>query len=305
MNIIKVENLVKKYGDFTAVNDISFSVDEGTLFAFLGPNGSGKTTTISILSTIIKQTSGNVLIYNYNLGKDDEKIRDVIGVVYQDSVLDKLLTVKENLIYRAGLYGFKKKYVEEYIEFVSKYIEIKSILGKKYGTLSGGQRRKVDIIRALIQKPKILFLDEPTTGLDPKSRKDIWCFINKIRKDLNTTIFLTTHYLEEAENADKIVIISEGNIIASGTPFDIKAQYSTSKLRIEAYDFEEFKNVIKNEYKVNGQIFVFNIKNKDEAISLIKKYEKYIKDFELIKPNLDDVFINITGKDGIENDLSD
>ena len=229
-NAITVKNLTKKYDDFTAVNSISFDVEEGELFAFLGENGAGKSTTINILCTILDKTAGDVKVFGNELSKDDDKIRNLIGIVFQNSVLDKKLTVGENLMTRGAYYGLNKKRIKERLEPYMDDFEIGEIWNRKYEKLSGGQRRRVDIVRALINDPKILFLDEPTTGLDPKSRKIVWDHIRKLKKEKQLTIFLTTHYMEETTDADEVKILEHGNIIASGTPAQLKSRYSRSKL---------------------------------------------------------------------------
>ena len=212
-NIIEVKNLVKNYKDVHAVNDISFTVEEGSFFAFLGINGAGKSTTINILCTVLEKTSGNVKIGGYDLDKEKNKIKELIGIVFQGSVLDKQLTVKENLESRASYYGLNKKEIAKRIESLTQTFDLSEILKRKYGTLSGGQRRRVDIARALINRPKLLFLDEPTTGLDPKTRLQVWEIIHNLRKETGLTVFLTTHYMEETVDCDNVVIIDRAKLL--------------------------------------------------------------------------------------------
>lgn len=221
-NIIEVKNLVKNYKDVHAVNDISFTVEEGSFFAFLGINGAGKSTTINILCTVLEKTSGNVKIGGYDLDKEKNKIKELIGIVFQGSVLDKQLTVKENLESRASYYGLNKKEIAKRIESLTQTFDLSEILKRKYGTLSGGQRRRVDIARALINRPKLLFLDEPTTGLDPKTRLQVWEIIHNLRKETGLTVFLTTHYMEETVDCDNVVIIDSGKIVANDSPHNLK-----------------------------------------------------------------------------------
>lgn len=221
-NIIEVKNLVKNYKDVHAVNDISFTVEEGSFFAFLGINGAGKSTTINILCTVLEKTSGNVKIGGYDLDKEKNKIKELIGIVFQGSVLDKQLTVKENLESRASYYGLNKKEIAKRIESLTQTFDLSEILKRKYGTLSGGQRRRVDIARALINRPKLLFLDEPTTGLDPKTRLQVWEIIYNLRKETGLTVFLTTHYMEETVDCDNVVIIDSGKIVANDSPHNLK-----------------------------------------------------------------------------------
>lgn len=221
-NIIEVKNLVKNYKDVHAVNDISFTVEEGSFFAFLGINGAGKSTTINILCTVLEKTAGNVKIGGYDLDKEKNKIKELIGIVFQGSVLDKQLTVKENLESRASYYGLNKKEIAKRIESLTQTFDLSEILKRKYGTLSGGQRRRVDIARALINRPKLLFLDEPTTGLDPKTRLQVWEIIHNLRKETGLTVFLTTHYMEETVDCDNVVIIDSGKIVANDSPHNLK-----------------------------------------------------------------------------------
>ena len=221
MKIIEVKDLTKKYREHTAVDGISFEVEEGELFAFLGENGAGKSTTINMLTTVLEKTSGKALIAGHELGKEDDEIRKVNGIVFQNSVLDKKLSVKDNLLTRGSYYGLSKKEVLKRLEPFAERFEMKDIWDRKYEKLSGGQRRRVDIMRALINNPKILFLDEPTTGLDPKSRKLVWDYINYLRKEYKMTIFLTTHYMEETRDADHVVILDKGHIVEDGTPSEV------------------------------------------------------------------------------------
>ncbi|MBP5528546.1 MAG: ABC transporter ATP-binding protein, partial [Lachnospiraceae bacterium] len=229
MNVIEVRNLVKKYSNHLAVDGIDFDVKEGELFAFLGENGAGKSTTINILCTILEKTSGDVKICGHELGKEDDLIRKDIGIVFQNSVLDDKLTVKENLYTRGSYYGLTKREIEDRLKSFYERFELEEIMKRKYEKLSGGQRRRVDIVRALLNNPKILFLDEPTTGLDPKSRKIVWDYIEYLRKEKGMTIFLTTHYMEETRDANHVVILDKGKVIARGTPTELKSLFASSK----------------------------------------------------------------------------
>ena len=230
MNAITVKNLSKNYNQTTAVDHISFSVKEGEFFAFLGENGAGKSTTINILCAIFEKTEGEVEVFSHKLGEEDDKIREKIGIVFQNSVLDGVLTVKENLLTRASYYGIHKEEILERLHPLMQAFELESIWNRKYEKLSGGQRRRVDIIRALLHNPKILFLDEPTTGLDPMSRKLVWEYIDYLRKEKQMTIFLTTHYMEEVREADRVVILDKGRIVAEDTPAALKSKYTNTKL---------------------------------------------------------------------------
>lgn len=298
MKAIEVKDLKKKYQDNLAVKGISFSVEEGELFAFLGENGAGKSTTINMLCTILQKTSGEAKICGYELGKEDDEIRSSIGIVFQNSVLDGKLTVKQNLMTRGSYYGLSKKEIEKKLLSFEEHFEMKDIWNRKYEKLSGGQRRRVDIMRALLNNPKILFLDEPTTGLDPKSRKLVWDYINYLRHEKKMTIFLTTHYMEETKEADHVVVLDKGEIISQGTPAFLKSKYASSRLVWYVQKSENCEKVIKEltdsfEYDVdhyiipiNGSVTEFLYSNKDTVI-----------DYEVIKGSMDDVFLNLTGKE--------
>ncbi|MBQ9199928.1 MAG: ABC transporter ATP-binding protein [Lachnospiraceae bacterium] len=296
MNAIKVEHLVKKYKEHLAVDDISFEVNEGELFAFLGENGAGKSTTINILCTILERTSGDVKIFDNELGKADDKIRDLIGIVFQNSVLDGKLTVKENLYTRGSYYGLSKAEIDARLEQFMEVFELKEIWNRKYEKLSGGQRRRVDIIRALINEPKILFLDEPTTGLDPKSRKIVWDYIDYLKKEKRLTIFLTTHYMEETRDADHVVILDKGKIIATGTPTELKTKYASSRLVWYVNESKDNEKLIKDfEYSYDADHY--NILFKDNITEFVYQNKDRITDYEIIKGSMDDVFLNLTGRE--------
>ncbi len=236
--------LSKSFGKVKAVNDISFYVEEGSLFSFLGTNGAGKSTTISILLTLLQQDQGVVFVNGYTVGKHDQAIRQEIGVVFQESLLDPLLTVKENLAIRGSFYGMTRQERNVAITRVMDVVDIQSISNRPYGKLSGGQKRRVDIARALIHKPNILILDEPTTGLDPESRKNIWATILQLQKETGMTVFLTTHYIEEAANSDYVVVMKEGSIVAKGTPEQLKNDYSTDLLTISTERADELRSLL-------------------------------------------------------------
>jgi multidrug/hemolysin transport system ATP-binding protein len=294
---ITVKNLVKYYDSLCAVDDISFEVERDTFFAFLGPNGAGKSTAINIISTLLDYESGEVEIFGYKLGSEDAKIRRKIGVVFQTSMLDNLLTVKENLIVRASFYGINGESFEARIDEINQYINIKSFFDQRYGELSGGQKRKADIARALLHWPDLLMLDEPTTGLDPKSRKDIWTLIEKLREEKEITIFLTTHYMEEVKDANRVVIIDHGKIIAIGSSEELRSEYSNDRLKVlPKPGFEKQLKTDKVEYyKVNDTINII-LDTCFDGIPLVEKYASYIDEFEIIRGDMDDVFLNITGR---------
>lgn len=297
--VIKIEHLTKKYNNITAVDNISFNVEEGAFFAFLGPNGAGKSTTINVLCTLLKKTSGNIEICGLKLGEDDAKIRANIGVVFQNSHLDDLLTVYENIKIRAGFYNIKKEDFDNRMEYICETIGIKSILKKKYGKLSGGQKRRVDIARALINEPRILFLDEPTTGLDPQTRKKVWEILDLIQKKNNTTIFLTTHYMEEAANADNIIIIDNGKIIANESPMKLKEKYTCNLLKLVPINNEYIVNYLDSKgikYVAKQSVITVYLKTSMESLSIINEIRNYISSFEVLEGDMDQVFINLTGK---------
>ncbi len=297
--IIHVNNLVKYYKNVKAVNEISFNVNEGELFAFLGENGAGKSTSINVLCTVLSKTNGDIVIDGIDLDKDKESIRNKIGIVFQGSVLDGVLSVKENLMTRAAYYGMSKKEANLRINELSDLLELDDIMKRKYGTLSGGQRRRVDIARALINKPRILFLDEPTTGLDPKTRKVVWNVINDLRKKTNLTVFLTTHYMEETDEADNVVIIDHGNIVASGTPNSLKNKYSSNKLiwHIEKNDSnDDLLNKYNLDYSYQLDSYKINYKDNLDIIDFLSNERERLLDYELIKGDMDDVFLNVTGR---------
>lgn len=294
-NIIKVANLKKSYGDLVAVNDISLQVAKGSLFAFLGPNGAGKSTTIDILSTLIQKDAGEILINGNILGKDDSKIRSNIGVVFQSGVLDDVLTIKENLLVRGSFYGLKGKELEERIDDAVKITECQSFLNQRYGKLSGGQKRRADIARALINKPEILFLDEPTTGLDPKTRLSVWSTIKDMQKQTGMTVFLTTHYMEEAAVADMIYVINQGKIVAQGSPKLLKDQYTQESLKIYSPSDKVVKYLKANniEYSLDKETIVIAIAKPVIAIDILNAIKQDITSFEMILGSMDDVFLNI------------
>lgn len=298
MNAITVKNLSKKYKDLLAVDNISFEVKEGEFFAFLGENGAGKSTTINMLCTILEKTDGEVKVFDYNLGTDDDAIRDSIGIVFQNSVLDKKLSVKENLYTRGSYYGLTKKEVDKRLEPINERFELNEIWNRGYEKLSGGQRRRVDIVRALLNNPKILFLDEPTTGLDPMSRKVVWDYIDYLRKEKHMTIFLTTHYMEEVRDADRVVILDKGHIVADDTPAGLKSRYTNSKLIWYTKDSDENSGLINGfEYSYEADHYVINLpKEGFDITDYLNRNKEKITDYEVIKGSMDDVFLNLTGR---------
>lgn len=281
--LIETYGLTKRYGKKLALNNIDIKIDKGQLVAYLGTNGVGKSTTINILTGLLKQTFGTIT-YAPNLK---------IGVVFQDSVLDDNLTVKDNLYLRARMY---KKYSKEWLNQLIELIGIKNFLNQKYGTLSGGQRRRVDIARALIDRPNLLFLDEPTTGLDLQTRLVIWHLLQKLQKEQALTIFLTTHYLEEAENADQMYILENGNILASGSAKQIKEKYAPTRLLVTMKN-NEVPNLSNNITQLRDNKFRIESMSSKQVIDFLSKNEDEIADFEYQKGSIDDAFIKITGKE--------
>ena len=299
--IIEVSELSKSFGEVNAVDDISFSVKEGQLFAFLGPNGAGKSTTINMLCTLLEPDSGRMIIDGHVLGEDDAKVKESIGIVFQRGVLDPLLTVRENLLIRGALYGLDKKESARMADNAMAAMEIEDIADRRYEVLSGGQKRKADIARALVNKPKLIFLDEPTTGLDPSTRKHVWNLILDLRRE-GVTVFLTTHYMEEAEGADMVVVVNNGRIVAEGTPFQLMERYSSDILTLIPKDPTIFDRILKNDsvrFSRHGERFLIPIERTLEAADLITRYKEQLVSLEVRAGTLDDAFINITGG-GIE-----
>ena len=294
---IKVKNLQKKYGNVSAVNDISFEVKRGSVFAFLGTNGAGKSTTISCLTTTTAPTNGEIIINGKVIGKDDNHIREDIGVVFQSSLLDPTLTVRENLEYRATFYGLGKKSAER-IKELSGLIDLGSFIDRPYGPLSGGQKRRADIARALLHNPSILFLDEPTAGLDPKSREQVWQTIYQLQTSIGLTVFLTTHYMEETERADDVYVINKGKKIACGTPQTLRASFSQNELRVVASDGARLEKRLKADgvaYELRQDAYIIATPDSVSAFQILKKYEGEYTDFEFRHGNMDDVFLALTG----------
>ncbi len=310
MSIIEVENLVKKFGNITAVDNISFTVEEGTIFGFLGPNGAGKTTTINILCTLLSPTSGRAFIAGHDCMKEPEQVRKAIGIVFQDTTLDKDLTAFENLIFHAYLYGVpkneRKKRVIDILKFVGLYSR-RDDLVKRF---SGGMKRRLEVARGLIHNPKVLFLDEPTLGLDPQSRANLWEFIIELPKKNGVTIFMTTHYMEEAEVCNQISIIDHGKIIATGSPDELKKILGGEIVYIRTTDNKNLKSEIES-------FLGFNVSEKKDELfvtcpigstcipEMIRKLGDKVISVRIQRPTLNDVFLKLTGKTIREEDVSD
>ncbi|MGK4115887.1 ABC transporter ATP-binding protein [Lysinibacillus capsici] len=301
---IKVENLCKQYGDQQAVKGISFTVEQGTLFAFLGENGAGKSTTIEILCTLLKKSSGQVTINGFTLdaSNGNADIRKSIGVVFQQSLLDERLTVRENILHRGKTYGLSKAQLTDNYQFVSTYLHLEDIEKKKYGTLSGGQKRRADIARALIHRPSILFLDEPTTGLDPQTRQFVWQAIKQLQRETNMTVFLTTHYMEEAAVAHQVTVLKQGKIVAQGTPDALKTKYAYDSMALVFQNAQEGVKFLEENaisYTENQGIYTIRLTSTLQALPLLKKAEPLIASFEVIKGSMDDVFLHIMAEEEV------
>jgi multidrug/hemolysin transport system ATP-binding protein len=294
-DVIKIDNLFKSYGEVKAVNDLSFKVKKGELFAFLGVNGAGKSTTISVICGTLKKDSGSVIINGKSIEEADKSATKDLGVVFQNSVLDKALSVYDNLEFRASLYGIYGEQFKTRLKELTDMLDFKDILKRTVGKLSGGQKRKVDIARALIHKPSILILDEPTTGLDPQTRTLLWSVINNLRKDENMTVFLTTHYMEEATDADYVVIIDGGSIVAEGTPLELKNKYTGDFITVYGITDEVAISLGVPYEKISGA-YRFAIENTAKATELILKHPDIFVDCEIVKGKMDDVFLSVTGK---------
>lgn len=294
-NIIEISNLSKSYDKLKAVDNLSFAVKKGQLFAFLGENGAGKSTTISIMCGTLKKDQGKIVINGLSLDTDLEKISAQIGVVFQNSVLDGVLSVKDNLYLRASLYGIVGVQAKERVKYLAKVLDFEDLLNKTVNKLSGGQRRRIDVARALIHNPKILILDEPTTGLDPHTRRTLWSVIENLRKKEKITVFLTTHYMEETADADYVVILEKGKISAEGTPLELKNKYTGDFVTVYHASESKIKK-LGLKYEVLPDAIRISVPNTNSAKELIIKHPELFEDFEITKGKMDDVFLSVTGK---------
>lgn len=294
-DLIEISHLVKNFGDVKAVRDLSFRVKEGELFAFLGINGAGKSTTINIVCGQLAKDSGSVRIDGIDLDQSPDKIKRSLGVVFQNSVLDKDLSVKDNLQSRAALYGISGAAFKNRLDELAELLEFKDLLRRTVGKLSGGQRRRIDIARAILHDPKILILDEPTTGLDPQTRATIWRVVSDLRGKRGMTVFLTTHYMEEAADADYVVILDSGKIAAEGTPLSLKNSYTGDFITIYGADETEVKS-LGMPYKTLRDACKISVPDTAAATELILKYPDIFRDYEITKGKMDDVFLAVTGK---------
>lgn len=294
-DIIRIEHLSKSFGEVKAVQDLSFRVKEGELFAFLGINGAGKSTTINIMCGQLGKDGGSVEIDGADLDHNLDHIKRELGVVFQNSVLDAALSVRDNLQSRAALYGIRGAEFAQRLTELAKLLDFENILNRPVGKLSGGQRRRIDIARALLHRPRILVFDEPTTGLDPQTRKLLWDVVTELRKREKLTVFLTTHYMEEAVDADYVIILDGGKIAGEGTPLELKNTY--------AGDFVTLYGVEESTVKALGRAYTavrdgwrIEVPNTGEATKLILENPALFTDYEITKGKMDDVFLAVTGK---------
>lgn len=294
-NIIEINHLSKCFGDVKAVQDLSFCVKEGELFAFLGINGAGKSTTINIMCGQLSKDGGSVVIDGADLDHNVDTIKRELGVVFQNSVLDKSLSVWDNLESRAALYGIHGEAFKERLAELSRLLDFEDLMKRTVGKLSGGQRRRIDIARALLHRPRILILDEPTTGLDPQTRNTLWNVISDFRKNEKMTVFLTTHYMEEAADADYVVILDSGKIVAEGTPLELKNTYTGDFITIYNADESQIKK-LGAEYESIRDAFRVSVPDTAAATKLIITYPDIFTDYEITKGKMDDVFLAVTGK---------
>lgn len=292
---IEITHLQKRFGSIHAVNDLSFQVQTGQLFAFLGVNGAGKSTTISMLCGQLRQDAGEIRIHGKNVREERDAVRRDLGVVFQNSALDKQLTVQDNLRYRAALYGITGRAFQKRLLELDELLELRPLLRRPVGKLSGGQRRRIDIARAIFHRPKLLILDEPTTGLDPQTRQTVWNVIETLRQKKGMTVFLTTHYMEEAAGADQVVILDEGRIAAQGTPLELKNRYTGDYVTL--YHVKEADvAALKMPYQKNGEAFRISVPDTKTATKLIIQHPELFLDYEITKGRMDDVFLAVTGK---------
>ncbi|MHA2789737.1 ABC transporter ATP-binding protein [Corynebacterium sp. S7] len=295
--MIVVDRLSKRFKDVYAVRDLSFTVAEGSLFAFLGTNGAGKTTTISCLTTLLNFTEGTITVDGLRVGAEDHRIRERIGVVFQQSLLDPQLTALENLRLRAKFYGVTPESITE----VVRQVDLSGFLNRRYGVLSGGEKRRVDIARALLHRPRVLVLDEPTTGLDPSSREQVWEAISHLRASLGLTVLLTTHYMHETEAADEVLVINRGQVLATGTPMELRAQHSTARLSLVAAPGGRQAIIAAVERLLPGQgwfeqggAILADAPDSRAVRQLLTETTEAVADFQYIQGTMDDVFIGLT-----------
>ena len=296
---ININGISKRFGTVQAVDNVSFSVGAGELFAYLGENGAGKSTTIHMLTGELRPDAGRIEICGMEHRTHPEDIRRRIGVVFQSSVLDRPLTVRDNLLSRAALYGIVGAAARERIAALSVLLDFEDILARPLGKLSGGQRRRIDIARALLHRPSLLILDEPTTGLDPQARRLLWSTLARLRREEGLTVFLTTHYMEEAADADRIVILDRGRIAAEGTPLSLKSRYASDHLYVYGVTREQVMT-LGRPFETVAEGFALDVRDTAEAAELIRSHPALFRDFEVVKGRMDDVFLAVTGKSAEE-----
>ena len=300
MNVIEIQNLTRKFGELTAVDDVSFDVRRGEIFGFLGPNGAGKTTTINVLCTLLSPTSGKVTVNGYDVQKQRKKVQRSIGLIFQDTTLDDYLTAEQNLFFHAYAYGVPKDVREKRIRELLELVELSDRRKGKINTFSGGMKRRLEIARGLLHHPEVLFLDEPTLGLDPQTRRRIWEYILSLREQNDLTIFLTTHYMDEAENCDRIAVIDYGKIVALDTPENLKNMVGGDVITIEPENLEEAVGEIKEKYNLSAQIqdeaVTFSVPKGDTFLpKFIRNFSGKLLSVSVHRPTLDDVFLKLTG----------
>ncbi len=304
--MIDIKNLYKDYERTRALHGISFSVRPEAFFALLGPNGAGKSTTIEILSTLKSKTAGTVQVATHRLDEADGAIREAIGVVFQTSALDATLTVRENLEVRGAFYSKDRSRIRRRIDEVADEIDIREFLDRRVGTLSGGQRRRADLARALLNRPEVLLLDEPTTGLDPRSRERIWRLVLKLKRRHRMTIVLTTHYMEEVNDCDQVVVLHEGRIVAEDSAQRLRERYAHDKLLITPAS-PALSSRLEREgidcHPLGARLHI-PVVSPFQAIELIQRFEADIETFEIVKGTMDDVFLNLTGRTLSDHDAS-
>lgn len=299
--IIQVKNLKKYFGDVKAVDDISFQVERGELFGFLGINGAGKSTTINMLCTVFGPTAGEIEVCGLKAGKEDEQIRKKIGVVYQNNCLDDRLTVKENLFIRGALYEKSSRKLAQSISRICEILELEEVYNRRLSKLSGGWKRRCEIARALVNTPEIMFLDEPTTGLDPATRGKVWQCIDRLRREENMTVFLTTHYMEEAAKASHIAVIDGGILKEYGTPFSLKETYARDRLKLipKPEETERLTGYLTGQgigFRQKEEFLVVDLSDSMAALPILSAVKEQLAGFEVVQGSMDDVFLNVTGK---------
>ena len=302
MNSIQVNRLGKKFGDTEAVKDVSFNVQEGEIFGFLGPNGAGKTTIINVLCTLMSPSSGSASVNGYDVVNQRNEVRRSVGLVFQESTLDEYLSAEQNLLFHAYAYGVPRDVRLQRMKELLNLVDLWDRRKGKTRTYSGGMKRRLEIVRGLIHHPRVLFLDEPTLGLDPQTRRYIWDYVKDIRKNENLTIFLTTHYMDEAEHCDRIAVIDNGRIVAIDTPERLKDDVGGAWVVIKSSDNE---NAVKElaeswslETKVQDDLVIFSVPRGDEFLpEFVRKFKGQLLSINVRRPTLEDVFLKLTGRD--------